>query len=43
MKDHFKFFTNHSPKLKKKISGNSHSPPKKHTMSHHHNKSLDKG
>lgn len=28
MKEHFKFFDNHSPELKKKRKGNSLSPPK---------------
>lgn len=28
MKEHFRFFDNHSPELKKRRKGNSHSPPK---------------
>lgn len=27
MKEHFKFFSNHSPELKKRKKGGSHSPP----------------
>ena len=40
MKEHFKFFANHSPKLLKKKQGGSHSPLKKHVSSQ--NKACDK-
>lgn len=34
MKEHFRFFDNHSPQLKKKKKAGSHSPPKKNNASH---------
>lgn len=33
MKEHFRFFDNHSPQLKKKRKAGSHSPPKKNSNS----------
>ncbi len=38
MKEHFRFFDNHSPELKKVKKGNSHSPPKKDSASKSHHK-----
>jgi hypothetical protein len=39
MKEHFRFFDNNSPELKKKTRTGSHSPPKKQTVPAH-NKSM---
>ena len=38
MKEHFRFFDNHSPQLKKKKRAGSHSPPQKSAS--RHNKSM---
>lgn len=39
MKEHFRFFDNHSPQLKKRKKAGSHSPPKKNSSN---NKSFSK-